>query len=514
MNGTAMSEKSKSLMIQGTGSDVGKSILVAAFCRILRQDGYNVAPFKAQNMALNSFITKDGGEMGRAQVVQAEAAGLRPHIDMNPILIKPNTDVGAQVIIHGKVYKNMSAGIYHESKKEMVAFVRGSFQRLREKHEFIVIEGAGSPAEINLRENDIVNMGMAEMAGCPVLLAGDIDRGGVFASLVGTIELLTEAEKRRVKGFIVNKFRGDISLLKPGFDFLEKKTGIPVLGTIPYFRDIHIQDEDSVSRERLTSTKGSGKIDIAVLYLPHISNFTDFDPLEREPEIHLTYVHYGKRIGPVDVVIIPGSKNTIDDLNYLYATGYVEEILRHYREGGFVVGICGGYQMLGEAIEDPCHVETSLDRINGIGLAPLKTFIEDEKVTCQVRARIHRSNRFFENTDELSGYEIHMGRTELQKDDPMFEIVDRGGSPVSVPDGFISENGKVWGTYIHGIFDNDGFREEFIRRIKLAKGLPVPSEAYASFSFQEFKEAQYDRLADVVRRNIDMETFYRIAGLR
>jgi len=284
-------------MVQGTASHVGKSILVAAFCRILRQDGYNVAPFKAQNMALNSFITRDGGEMGRAQVVQAEAAGLEPHVDMNPVLIKPNTDVGAQVIIHGRVYQNMSASLYHEFKKDALEFVKESFQRLSEKYDFIVIEGAGSPAEINLRENDIVNMGMAEIADCPVILAGDIDRGGVFASLVGTIELLSEDEKQRVKGFIINKFRGDISLLKPGLDFLEKRTGVPVLGTIPYFKDIYIQEEDSVSLEKEIPSGGNGKVDVAVIYLPHISNFTDFDPFEREPDVNLRYVNYGEKIG-------------------------------------------------------------------------------------------------------------------------------------------------------------------------------------------------------------------------
>ena len=531
-----MNDKCKSLMIQGTASHVGKSVLVAAFCRILRQDGYNVAPFKAQNMALNSFITRDGREMGRAQVVQAEAAGLEPEVDMNPVLIKPNTDIGAQIIIHGRVYKNMSASQYHNFKKDALGFVRESFRRLSEKYDFIVIEGAGSPAEINLRENDIANMGMAEIADCPVVLAGDIDRGGVFASLVGTMELLAEEERQKVKCFIINKFRGDISLLKPGLDFLEKKTGIPVLGTIPYFKDIYIQEEDSVSLERLMAANKNGKIDIAVIYLPHISNFTDFDPFEKEPDVNLRYVGHGEGIGDADVIIIPGSKNTIDDLNYLYNCGYAGEILRHYKKGGSVVGVCGGYQMLGEYIADPYRVETSLGKISGMGLLPVKTTIEKEKVTSQVRAKVHPLNRFFKDTPEnppsppfgkgglggfsgeLKGYEIHMGLTGFQEERHMFEIIERDGSPISVPDGFISEDGRVWGTYIHGIFDNDGFREEFIRRIKLAKGLPVAarseSETDTSFNFQEFKEREYDRLATLVRRNTDMETFYRIAGLR
>lgn len=508
--------KCRSLMIQGTASHVGKSILVAAFCRIFRQDGYNVAPFKAQNMALNSFITKDGGEMGRAQVVQAEAAGVEPDVDMNPVLIKPNTDVGAQVIIHGRVYQNMSASLYHEFKKEAIAFVRQSFQRLSKKYDFIIIEGAGSPAEINLRENDIVNMGMAEIADCPVILAGDIDRGGVFASLVGTIELLSENERQRIKGFIINKFRGDISLLKPGLNFLEEKTGIPVLGTIPYFKDIYIQEEDGVSLERLLiPSGGNGKIDVAVVRLPHISNFTDFDPFEREPCVNLRYVNYGEKIGNAGVVIIPGSKNTIDDLNYLHNSGYVHEILRHHRNGGSVVGICGGYQMLGEYIEDPFHIETSLESINGIGLLPVRTLIEKKKVTSQVTAKIHELNRFFKNTEELTGYEIHMGKTELQSEQYMFEIIQRGKKQTSAPDGFISEDGRVWGTYIHGIFDNDGFRQDFIKQARLTNGIiSVPLEKHDSFSFQEFKETQYDRLAALVRRNIDTGTFYRIAGLR
>ena len=508
----------KSLMIQGTASHVGKSILVAAFCRILRQEGYNVAPFKSQNMALNSFITKDGCEMGRAQVVQAEAAGLAPDVDMNPILIKPNTDIGAQIIIHGKVYSNMSASRYHGFKGRAVEFVKESFARLTKRFDFIMIEGAGSPAEINLRENDIANMGMAELADCPVVLVGDIDRGGVFASLVGTIELLATEERERVKGFIINKFRGDVSLLTPGIDFLEKKTGIPVLGVIPYFRDIYIQEEDGVAVDRLLFAEKTGKIDAAILYLPHISNFTDFDPLEREPGVNLKYVGNGEALGEVDVVIIPGSKNTIEDLKYLYNSGYVEQILGHFNRGGTVVGICGGYQMLGEYIDDPDHVETSLCRMNGMGLLPVRTKIEKEKVTSQVRATVHSSNRFYLSKEKLNGYEIHMGRTESKAGNPMFEIVKREGSPVFVPDGCVSGDGRVWGTYIHGIFDNDGFRQEFIKRISPADCLPVVSgevsERTGTFNFQEFKHAQYEKLAAIVREYTDMDAFYRIAGLK
>ena len=507
----------KSLMIQGTGSHVGKSIMVAAFCRILKQDGYNVAPFKSQNMALNSFITKNGGEMGRAQVVQAEAAGLAPEVDMNPILIKPNTDIGAQIIIHGKVYKNMSASQYHGFKGRAVEFVRESFTRLANRYDFIMIEGAGSPAEINLKENDIANMGMAELADCPVVLVGDIDRGGVFASLVGTMELLEEAERERIKGFIINKFRGDVSLLTPGIDFLEKRTGIPVLGVIPFFSDIFIQEEDGVAVDRLMFKETTGKVNAAVIYLPHISNFTDFDPLEREPGVNLRYVGYGESLGEVDVVVIPGSKNTIDDLRYLYNRGYVEEILRHFKKGGTVVGICGGYQMLGEYVDDPDHMETSLGSMNGMGLLSVRTKIEKEKMTSQVRAKVHPSNRFFENRGELSGYEIHMGRTESQKERPMFEIVERGGAPANISDGAISEDGRVWGTYVHGIFDNDAFRGEFIRKIERAKGLAVPlagkTEGLTPFNYRESKETHYNKLAALIREHMDMDAFCRIAGL-
>jgi len=386
---------------------------------------------------------------------------------------------------------------------------------LSENHDFIIIEGAGSPAEINLRENDIANMGMAEIADCSVVLAGDIDRGGVFASLVGTIELLSENERQRIKGFIINKFRGDISLLKPGLNFLEEKTGIPVLGTVPYFKDIYIQEEDGVSLERLLiPSGGNGKIDVAVVRLPHISNFTDFDPFEREPGVNLRYVNYGEKIGNACVIIIPGSKNTIDDLNYLHNSGYVQEILRHYRNGGLVVGICGGYQMLGEYIEDPYHIETSLESINGIGLLPVRTLIEKKKETSQVTAKIHQLNRFFKNAEELTGYEIHMGKTELRSEQYMFEIIQRGKKQTSAPEGFISEDGRVWGTYIHGIFDNDGFRRNFIKRARLTNGISVHSEEHDSFSFQEFKETQYDRLAALVIRSINMEAFYKIAGLR
>ena len=372
------------LMIQGTGSHVGKSILTAGLCRIFRDDGINVAPFKSQNMALNSYVTEDGKEMGRAQVVQAEAAGLRPDADMNPILLKPHSDQGSQVIIHGKVYGNLSAREFYKFKEEAKGFVKTSYDRLAKRHELIVIEGAGSPAEINLRANDIANMGTAHLVDAPVILVGDIDRGGVFASLVGTLELLDEADKKRIKGFIINKFRGDISLLRPGLDFLEEKTGLPVLGVIPWFRDIYIEEEDGVAIDRAAGQiRDDSAVRIAVIHLPRISNFTDFDPFLADDGVNIRYIKEGERIGEADIIIIPGTKATISDLKYLKDAGYDVEIVKHIASGGTVIGICGGYQMLGKRITDAHHVEAG-GEIEGLGCLKIETELESEKTTHQV----------------------------------------------------------------------------------------------------------------------------------
>ncbi len=504
----------KRIMIQGTGSGVGKSVIAAALCRIFKQDGYKVAPFKAQNMALNSFVTKSGGEMGRAQVVQAEAAGVEPTVDMNPILIKPTSDVGAQIVVKGKVLGNMSANYYHNHKSELIQIVAGSFFKLAKEYEIVVIEGAGSPAEVNLRRTDIVNMRMAEIADSPVLLIGDIDKGGVFAWLIGTLELLSEEEKRRVKGLIINKFRGDINILRPGLDYLAKRCKKDILGVIPYFRNIRIEEEDSLSLEKAKSPSYSGvsKINIEVLYLSHISNFTDFDPLEEEEDVCLRYIGRGERIGNPDLLIIPGSKNTIDDLISLKEMGYEEQILANVEKGTKILGICGGYQMLGREIIDPYHTESSSTRINGLSLIDAVTVLEKTKITSQVKAHLEK-NPFFPSKGEVEGYEIHTGRTRLSRGiHPFFRITERFSQPVDIEDGAIDDEGRIFGTYIHGIFDNQVFRRDFLNYLRQTKGLS-PYFSYQKVSFREQKEREYDKLASLVRKNLDMKKIYKIMGL-
>ena len=506
----------KTIMIQGTGSSVGKSIMVTALGRIFYQDGFKVAPFKAQNMALNSFITKDGGEMGRAQVVQAEACGVEPTVDMNPILMKPTSEMGSQIIVQGKPVGNMQAQEYRNYKSKLISVVKDSFLKLARNYEVIVIEGAGSPAEVNLREDDIVNMRMAQIADCPVLLVGDIDKGGVFAWVVGTLELLTKEERDRVKGVIINKFRGDKEILQPGLDYLEKKIKKPVLGVIPYFRDIQIEEEDSVNSEKnkYDTQTAPGKINIEVLYLPHISNFTDFDPLEREEGISLRYIKMGERLGEPDLLIIPGSKNTLDDLYCLKKSGYQKEISNRLKKGTVIAGICGGYQMLGREIYDPEHTESSREKIEGLGLINGVTTLKSEKITFQVRARL-LPNPFFDNQDELSGYEIHTGETVLlEGEKPLFRISKRSSIQTDINDGVVSKEGMVWGTYIHGIFDNNSFRESFINFLKSKKGLAISSCVNQNrISYQEQKDREYDKLACLVRDNLNMDKIYHILGI-
>ena len=498
-------------MIQGTGSFVGKSVIVAGLCRLLKQDGFQVAPFKAQNMALNSFITPGGGEMGRAQVVQAEAARLAPHVDMNPILLKPNTDIWAHVIIQGKVFGNMNADEYHRFKKKARVAVLESYGRLSRQFQVIIIEGAGSPAEINLREGDLANMGIAEAVGAPVLLVGDIDKGGVFASLVGTLELLSVDERSRIKGFIINKFRGDPSLLTPGLEFLEKKTGVPVLGVIPYLQGLYLPEEDGVALEKSFSPDEEA-VNIAVLYLPHISNFTDFDPLEHEPDVNLRYVRPGQRIGDAEVVIIPGSKNTIEDFRFLKKEGYADEILKLHQSGKMIIGICGGYQMLGRAIRDPLGVETSWGEIEGLGLLEVETTLEREKMTFQVKAVTLNIPMVAQNVI-LQGYEIHMGDTQRgDAHPPAFKIIERLGQKVEVEDGAVSKDGRVWGTYLHGLFDNDEFRRSFVDSLRENKGL-VSDDRPGEFDYRSFKEQEYDKLAAVLRKELDMPRIYKIIGM-
>ena len=496
----------RTIQVCGTGSGVGKSVIVAGLCRIFLQDGFKVAPFKAQNMSLNSFVTLEGGEIGRAQALQAAASGLKPSVDMNPILLKPSSDTGSQVIVRGKPVGNMSAMRYKNYKKKANIEVLRSFNRLKNNFEVIVLEGAGSPAEVNLKSHDIVNMKMARAAGAPVVLVGDIDKGGVFAWLIGTFELLTKEERKMVKGFIINKFRGDKRLLKSGLDFLEKRTGVKVLGVIPYFRDIMIPEEDSVSLDLQSAAKDNpGKADsitIAVIKLPHISNFTDFDPLKNESDVNVSYISNKDELKDADLIIIPGTKNVFWDLAWLKKSGLADKILSAVRKrpSTMLIGICGGYQMLGRTIRDLHHLESKQRKINALGILPAATVFEKEKVLTQVKAKEMKSG------SEVSGYEIHHGRTKITKDcKPAFRICERQGRAASGYDGAVSKNGRIWGTYIHGVFDSDAFRRGLINRLRIKKGL---SAAHGSYFVGLDREL--DKLAAILRKNLDMASVRKI----
>jgi len=501
----------KAIMLQGTSSHVGKSILTTALCRIFKQDGYKVTPFKSQNMALNSYVTKTGGEMGRAQVAQAEAAGLEPAVEMNPVLLKPTGNSCSQVIVMGKPVGNMSAKEYHLGYSlTALGVITECLDKLHNEFDVIVIEGAGSPAEVNLKANDIVNMRIAKLVSAPVLLIADIDRGGALASVVGTLELLEPEERDLVKGIIINKFRGDINLLKPALDFLETKTGKPVLGVIPHLDRLGIDDEDSVSLENKQASGKAGELDIAVLRLPKISNFTDFDALANESDVTLRYVRQGEAIGNPDLVILPGSKNTTEDLLYLRQHGYEQQLIGLVKAGTPVIGICGGYQMLGREVQDPDHTESDFDRVLGLGLIDCITVFAANKVTHQVKATANNHNFLGINyTDpSLTGYEIHMGRTQFQTPvDPAFTIITRSDELLTVSDGAVSANGLVMGTYMHGIFDNDGYRRAVLNALRVRKGL---SPIGIIQNTQARKEAAYDRLADVVRQSMNIDRVYRL----
>lgn len=491
-------------MVQGTSSHVGKSVLAAAFLRILKRKGVSAAPFKAQNMALNSSVAR-GGEIGRAQAFQAEAAGVVPTTDMNPVLLKPTGDRVSQVIIQGKVYGTMSAAEYHAFKKEAARYVLESYRRLESRYDAIVVEGAGSPAEINLRENDIANMGVAELIDCPVILAGDIDRGGVFASIVGTMELLAPSERARVKGFIINKFRGDVGLLSPGIEFLEKKTGKPVLGVVPYFKDLMLPDEDGVSIEGISSGK-EGRIKIAVIMLPRISNFTDFDPFKISQDVELAFVTSLEALKGADIAVLPGTKNTLSDLLWLREKGLDRALKEHVKNGGVLWGVCGGYQMLGDVIEDPLGLESRLDKVEGLGLIKARTVLMKEKNVFDVKAECIGPDG---KTYPIKGYEIHMGVTE-HKGEPFSVIKKRGDEAASLPEGCIAHGGLVWGTYVHGVFDNDGLRESFLDTIRKKKGLAIYDK---KSSFSEVREKSIEALADMVEENIKIEEVLGIMGL-
>ena len=493
-------------MIQGTASSVGKSVIVAALCRIFKQDGYKVAPFKAQNMALNSFVTAEGGEIGRAQVVQAEAAGIAPTVDMNPVLLKPATDSSCQVIVLGKAARTISARDYYQYTPALLETISKALERLRAAYDIVVIEGAGSPAEINLKNNEVVNMRVARLAKAPVLLAGDIDRGGVFASLVGTLELLDKYEKLLVKGLIINKFRGDINLLQPGIDFLEKRTGLPVLGVIPYFRDIRIPQEDSVYLDEREKSSPSGDLQITMIRLPHISNYDDFDPLEQEG-IPVSYITQRFEMGNPHLIILPGTKSTVADLAYLRQSGMADAILERAKAGTPVLGVCGGYQMLGKKILDPDRVESREKEVQGFGLLDAVTEFAPEKSTTQVKAQVTADVGLLAGArgQDILGYEIHMGQTKVNEKISPFRIIETPQGAADYPDGAMNEKGTVIGTYMHGLLHNDDFRKIFLNNIRRYWGL-AQSKENALLD----KEKEYDKLADLARGSLDIKRIYGI----
>lgn len=494
----------KVIMIQGTMSSAGKSFLVAGLCRIFRQDGYRVAPFKSQNMALNSYITDEGFEMGRAQVMQAEAAGIRPMVCMNPILLKPTNNIGSQVIVNGEVVGNMAAKDYFRYKTGLIPDIKSAFRELEKYADIIVIEGAGSPAEINLKENDIVNMGMAQMVDAPVLLVGDIDRGGVFAQLLGTLMLLTDKEKSSVKGLIINKFRGDKSILDPGIDMLEEKGKVKVTGVVPYM-NIALEDEDSLT-ERFDK-KNDGIIDIAVIRYPRISNFTDFNIFEQMEEVSVRYITSVAELHHPDMIFLPGSKNTMGDLKWMRQNG-LEAAVKKLSETIPVFGICGGYQMLGTGINDPNSVEEG-GFMRGMELLPVKTTLQNEKKRCQVTGQTATVKGAFSGISGLDfkGYEIHMGNTEFTDErEPVTEKPTNRCDKPTQPDNIITDGTNVYGSYIHGLFDSAAIAEKIVEYLANRKGICVSDGILEDY--QSYKERQYDKLADTLRNYLDMNEIY------
>ncbi len=493
------------LMIQGTASSVGKSLLCAAFCRIFREDGFSVAPFKSQNMALNSYVTADGLEMGRAQVMQAEAALIPPVVEMNPVLLKPTSDQGSQVIVMGRPVGSMAAMDYLRWKEKLLPVIDQAYKKLAESHDIIVIEGAGSPAEINLKQQDLVNMGLARRIKAPVLLVGDIDRGGVFASLYGTAALLEPAERELLQGVIINKFRGDRAVLEPGLEQLAELVNLPVLGVVPYMH-FNLDDEDSVTdRFRGRSVAGPA-LNVQVIRLPRISNFTDFNPLELFDDVNFSYIHEPNELESPDLLILPGSKNTIEDLISLRKMGWDKALREHVGAGGLLMGICGGFQMLGERIRDPEGVESSVPEVPGFGFLAMTTVMESEKSTRQVEAAwLYSDHGYFSGMGDgtaISGYEIHMGQTEYGTLEQPVYLKD-----AAVREGAVNREGTVFGTYLHGIFDNFAWTEKLLNGLRRRRGLPE-MKSDLPLSYRDFKEGEYTRLASVVRESLDLDLIY------
>lgn len=493
---------SKTLMIQGTGSDVGKSLLVAGLCRIYKRRGFSVAPFKAQNMALNSFVTADGMEIGRAQALQAAAAEIEPTVYMNPVLIKPHGDMNSQIVLMGKPWRDLHASDYYGTKARLWKYVTKSLDSLKENYDLIICEGAGSPAEINLKKQEIVNMAVAKYLGAPVLIAADIDRGGVFASLYGTVELMDPDEKILIKGFIINKFRGDVELLKPGLKMLEDLTGgRKTAGVIPFIKNIKLAQEDSVFLEK-NSVFGGGPIDIAVIHLPHVSNYDDFDALLLEEGVSIRMVRKGSELGNPHAVIIPGSKTTIADLKWMRDQGIDEVICKLAQSGVSIAGICGGYQILGTSIADPLGLEGLEESVPGLGLLPLKTTLTPGKTTVRSEAAVVSRIAFLKGLqDSITGYQIHMGETSAtDEDSPLFRLKDNS------LDGYISPDGRIWGSYFHGIFNTPGFRRKWLESL----GWEVKGKAR---SLEEVQNEQLDNLADILEAHLDMDLIDGIIGI-
>lgn len=484
----------RTLMVQGTTSDAGKSLLVTAVCRWLARQGLRVVPFKPQNMALNSAVTIDGGEIGRAQAVQAQACGLAPHTDMNPVLLKPNTDVGAQVIIHGHAVADMDARNYHDYKHTARTAVLESFHRLAAQYHAVIVEGAGSPAEINLRHNDIANMGFAEAVDCPVILVADIDRGGVFAHLVGTLALLSESERARVKGFVINRFRGDIALLQPGLEWLAQYTGKPVLGVLPYLHGLHLEAEDALPRERRADDAQTQRLRVIVPATPRISNHTDLDPLRLHPQVDLRFIGPGEAIPPADLLILPGSKSVRADLAWLYKHGWVSTIHRHLRYGGKVIGICGGYQMLGKRIDDPIGLEGEVGSSEGLGLLDVETTLEHQKQLRNVRGTLTIDDA------PVNGYEIHLGVTSGPA------LIRPAAQLSHGPDGAISDDGQILGTYLHGLFESPRACSALLAWSGLNDAQTI--------DYTALREAAIERLADAVATHLDTGALTRLFGFQ